>query len=243
MALIFCRACKHRAASDAPACPRCGVENPGHGATTVPTTKEAVLGLLLLCAIVTVAWLAWNDLSTIEAAAPTPAPSESIAQAPTAQAPALDFGLTPDQFRSAYNDLLVSKLGKRRSDLAMRPFTITDGKSANSFKQSVKSASTYIIGRVSKKTGKMDDLLIGIGGDSSGSFANATVVTLLALQSASGLGPDSGINTVVFNLLNDAVRQLEEPNDNKNQRTIDGYRMTSVGIPGTGILVSLSRVY
>lgn len=242
MAMVFCRECKKQVSSDAPACPHCGVLEPGKGATSVPSTKDAVLGFLALAAIVGGVLFACSEGDTNKASTSS---QQTTPTAPTVQAKQQpkDFGISPSEFRNAYNNLLQTTLGSDGQELRMGSVTVTQGESADSFKQSIPSGNTYIIGRVSKRTGKVDDLLIGIGGSGGSikSAGNAIMITLFAVRAVSGLDAESGVGKAITDMLSEATDQLKDPSITTEARMISGYRLHAVGVKDIGIMLSVSR--
>ena len=127
----------------------------------------------------------------------------------------------------------------------MGSVTVTQGESADSFKQSIPSGNTYIIGRVSKRTGKVDDLMIGVGGGSGGSSiksaSHAIMATVFAVRAVSGLDAESGVGNAITEMLGEAAAQLRDPSLTTEARMIGGYRLHAVGVKDVGILLSVSR--
>ena len=244
MAMVFCRECKKQVSSDAPACPHCGVLEPGKGAASVPSTKDALLGFLALAAIVGGVLFACSEGDTNKANTSSQQTTPTAPSAQEKQQPK-DFGITPSDFRNAYNNLLQTTLGSDGQELRMGSVSVTQGESADSFKQSILSGNTYIIGRVSKRTGKVDDLMIGVGGGSGGSSiksaSHAIMATVFAVRAVSGLDAESGVGNAITEMLGEAAAQLRDPSLTTEARMIGGYRLHAVGVKDVGILLSVSR--
>lgn len=182
---------------------------------------------------------------------PTPAPDQAF-PAVTASAPAVTasavvspsdkshFGITPDQFRSAYNKALNANAGAPNliSGLELEPLQIEKGKTSDSFRQTIESANTYLLGSTSKQTGYIDSLMIGIGGGDASTMLRALMVTTLAVRSATGI---HDLGSAVTDVLGDAGDQMKDPNKTPQARSIGDYKLNAVGLRDVGILATLSR--
>ncbi|MFE1572194.1 zinc ribbon domain-containing protein [Comamonas odontotermitis] len=69
MAIVYCRECKKEVSDAAVTCPHCGIAEPGKGAKPKPTTKDSIIGLLILCGIVGGLVFACSDSKEEKAAA------------------------------------------------------------------------------------------------------------------------------------------------------------------------------
>lgn len=190
-----------------------------------------------------------NDDEPASAANPAVASVPVVASSPVAASAAakaadrLDFDVTPAQWRNRYNKLLAAKFPDKRKALSLPQPSITAGSSHDSFKHMFPGGTTYVIGVVSKSSGKVNDVMIGIGGDgTSASAARAMMITVLLSVSATGLPADEGVTDAVIGLLGDAATQLDKPEKMPAARLLGDYKFNAVGLPGTGILFSISRV-
>ena len=158
----------------------------------------------------------------------------------------IDFGITPAEFRATYNNLMNEANNKKKHDLAMPAIVLIEGDGANTFNQKFSSAGVYVLGRVSKESGKMDDLLIGMGGTADSknptlTALNGVLVSVIAVRSITGLDNDSGVGKAVMDLFSEAADQASKGSDAPRPRLIDNYRLSATGIKGMGILLSVSK--
>ena len=252
MAIVYCRECKKEVSNAAATCPHCGIADPGKGAQPKPTAKDSFLGFLILFAIVgaIVYSCSGSDSgsaekdSTSAPAAATPAAHADAAVPAPEDAPAPSLDITPSQFRAAYNQIITATLPGNKSPFLIKSKNIiTKGEVNDVFRAGLADTGFEIIGSVSKKTGKLKDLMFIIGRSDGG--AADTLKTIVAISLAVKKVTDSQkLGDGVTALVHAAVKQIKNPSGTASDIAPlfdNGYKLSATGSQLTGVNIFLSK--
>lgn len=158
---------------------------------------------------------------------------------------ALDFEVTPVEFRNKYNTLVNMPEGMKNHDLSLPPIVVTNGTPTDQFTVDFPKSTAFIVGNVSKQTGKISDLTLGFAATTDDDDKLPTdellMVFTAAVSSASGLQDDNGLHSAVIELLTASLIQANAPEAVPQTRIIGDYRLEGICTESV-ISLNLTRV-
>lgn len=143
--------------------------------------------------------VAANDAPKQEQAAPVPS-------APPAQPVSKNLGITPDQFRTAYNGL-ITQIDKQ---LALPKLQVTDGSVYNTFTVQLSSAA-HAVGTVEKQSGKLRELMLIAGSGKTSDNMQTIAVLLTAAHVTTQGATKEEISKAVSELTTQALTNSDKP--------------------------------
>ena len=227
MAMMSCKQCKKEVERTATTCPHCGVTNPA------VSTKQTILGVAALAAIVVAVVVACSDSSTpksTEAAAPSPATAASSTP-PTAEVRP-NFGFDSQEFRTRFN-AVAKEVGKEWQ--IQQPLTINPGSKKDTWTHT--AAQTPMVGTVDKQSSNLESILISVtGGDDAKSLKAFAVLHIVANALAANAKKDD----VSEALMRVVKKALDNPGGDRASENVGGVRISAGAGEGMGLLVTYS---
>lgn len=252
MALKPCKKCKQEVEDNAKFCQHCGVKDPGVGA------KEMIAGSLGLALIVSlivyscsgeeekenpVAENVAASVETVEHQTPSTPVLESPASVPqdevkedAPQPSHHNLGMTPDEFRKAYNVMI----GQIEESWRVAEFDIQEGSVNNVFNVKLGNTS-HIVGRVDKVNDQLLDVtvLVGGGGTPDDNIHAVAVMLSVAQVTTQGASKEK-ISNAVNNMMTKALESLENPKAKPKPLKIGNREYNISASHLTGIIFSIS---
>lgn len=235
MALKPCRKCKKEVSTSDKNCQHCGIQKPA------ASNGEIFFGGLILALIIFFVFNSFtNDDKKEEQAKDQPATVQDAAPAkisstPEEKLPTKNIGMSPDEFRKNYNNMV----GQVDKAWRIAEFEISEGHTNNSIKASL-SKAVHVLGAVDKKSGNIIDLLVFVGGGKPEDNLQA-IVSMLSVAHATTQGATKDeISNTVSSSMQKAIESMGHP-DAKPVVVVVGNRKYSFSASEpTGLVFSIS---
>ena len=228
MAMMPCKQCKKEVERTAKTCPHCGVTNPA------VSTKQTVLGVAALAAIVVAVVVACSDSSTpksTEAAAPAPATAASSTP-PTAEVRP-NFGFDSQEFRTRFN-AVAKEVGKEW--LIQQPLALTQGSKKDTW-TFIAPGETPVVGTVDKQSGNMESVMATLtGGDQEKSIKAFASLHMIA----NALTKNASRDDVSAALMSAVKKAMAGSGGDPVRETIGRVQISAKALQGVGVMVSYS---
>ncbi|MDR0234148.1 MAG: zinc ribbon domain-containing protein [Zoogloeaceae bacterium] len=217
--LVQCKECKKEVSSDAKVCPYCGVKDPG-----------VTFGMMLGAGVITVAAIALlvSYCGKSEEKSDTAAPD-----APVEQVDKKDLGMTPDEFRDAYNKL-ASAVDKK---YLMPALNVQKGKTQGAFSYTINDG-VGVVGTVNNGNGKIKEITLMLAAENDG--VTPLVVFLCTSKALNPKISGDENYATISEMVQQAAKKRAEAGEASLEREVGNLRYNMSSNAFTGLTFSIS---
>jgi len=149
-----------------------------------------------------------------------------------APAPELTLGISPEEFRQRFNDVI----GKVDGSYMAGKFEVSEGSVNDTFNQAA-GTNIAMVGTISKQNSELKGLTLIIAGGDGAEVVKAIAVLLAAAQSANPELPKEQIANAVMDMTKSAMENIETGDSIK--RTIGNVEYSAGASKFTGLMFSI----
>jgi len=175
------------------------------------------------------------DTSSTPVAEPVEATGETASVSTTGTK--ANLGLTPEEFRKAYNDLI----GQIDRSWRLPEFDITQGSVNDTF--TVKTvAGAGMVGSVNKQNQQLQSVMVIVGGGQGQDNLKSMAVLLSAVHTLTKSSSKEEVNKAVTSLMNQVLDEMNDSNAPARSVVLGNRKLSATASPVTGLMFSVGVV-
>lgn len=162
-------------------------------------------------------------------------PAEAPAPAPAAVVPKKNLGMSPEEFRKAYNNMI----GQIDKSWRIAEFEINQG-GVNDGINAALGKSVHVVGSIDKSNGKLLGLIVVLGGTQAEENLRAIAALLTVAQVTTQGASKEKISAAVNKLLKDASEKIDDPEASAEKMIVGNRKFTFSASRVTGFMFTVN---
>lgn len=174
-----------------------------------------------------------KDASEVASVNPVEIPAP--APAPAAVVPKKNLGMTPEEFRKAYNNMI----GQIDKSWRVAEFDVQSGTVSDTFTAPLGKA-VHIVGSIDKANGKLIGLMAILGSSQAEENMRAIASLLTVAQVTTQGAPKEKISNAVTKLMKDASENIDDPDASAEKMIVGNRKFTFSASRATGFMFTVN---